>query len=73
MADDNPLDPLLTGCAIGVVITVIGAVFVTCSDVSDIKKAVCAEAYARAVTASDSLRVNRTESCDLPSRDAVSR
>lgn len=47
-------------------IAAIGVV-ATCSDVSDLKRSVCALNYHAATTASDSLGVQRSSGCPLPS------
>jgi hypothetical protein len=62
---------IFIGSCVAVLMLAVGGLFITCSNVTDIKKAVCAESFARAVTASDTLRVNRTEACDLPQRDGA--
>jgi hypothetical protein len=49
------------------VVTVVWGVLGTCRDVSDLKQSVCALNYHAATTASDSLSVQRSSACPLPS------
>jgi hypothetical protein len=67
--DDFGFDVFVSVC-IAIVLLGLFAVFSTCATVADLKKAVCAEAYARVASASDSLRVSRADGCDLPKPEA---
>ena len=72
MSDDAAATTIVTVMAAFIII-VVWAVLGTCSDVSDLKRSVCALNYHAATTASDSLGVQRSSGCPLPSTTKTDR
>jgi hypothetical protein len=68
-------DEEISGVIVVVVIAVLFIVGVwasalSCSRAGDLRKAQCASAFRAALTASDSLRIQRDDACDLPVKAA---